>query len=262
MVPFIVIIPARYASTRLPAKPLADIHGKPMVVRVADRARLSGAASVWIACDDERIVAAAAAHDAPCLITAGHHASGTDRLAEAADRLGVTDDTIVVNVQGDEPLIDPAAIREVAHLLAHNPQSDMATLCHPIHDQDSQNNPNQVKVVLDQSGHALYFSRAPIPWPRDGWEAALQQHDPLPIFRHVGLYAYRAGALRRFCALPPAPLEQIEALEQLRALWHGWRIRVGISETPVAPGVDTAEDLAIARRQFAVLNELSNHNES
>ncbi len=249
----VVIIPARYASTRLPAKPLADIHGKPMVVRVAERAALSGATAVWIACDDSRIAAALTQHNMPHLLTAAHHQSGTDRLAEAIDQLALPDDTIVVNVQGDEPLIDPQLIRDVAQQLAADTQADMATLCHPIKDEDSLNNPNIVKVVMNRVGHALYFSRAPIPWPRDGWSHTLAQTGELPIYRHIGLYAYRAGFLREFTQLAPSPLEQLESLEQLRALWHGRTIRVGISSSSAAPGVDTPEDLALARAQFAAM---------
>ncbi len=248
---FVVIIPARYASTRLPAKPLADIHGKPMVVRVAERALESGAQAVWIAADDSRITAAADQHGMNTLLTSAHHASGTDRLAETVDKLALADDTIVVNVQGDEPLIDPQLIRDVAQQLADHGDADMATLCHPIHDEASQRNPNFVKVVMNQAGQALYFSRAPIPYPRDGWHSSTIGMAALPVYRHIGLYAYRAGFLRQYAALPASPLEQLECLEQLRVLWHGHSISVGISQLPAAPGVDTPEDLALARTQFA-----------
>jgi 3-deoxy-manno-octulosonate cytidylyltransferase (CMP-KDO synthetase) len=248
---FVVIIPARYASTRLPAKPLADIHGKPMVVRVAERAVLSGADSVWIVADDERITAAAHAHGHTTLLTGTHHTSGTGRLAEAVDALALNDDCIVVNVQGDEPLIDPQLIRTVAQELADHPESAVATLCHPIQDEDSFLNPNHVKVVMNQAGHALYFSRAPIPWPRDGWRHSSLQSDAPPIYRHIGLYAYRASFLRQYNQLSPSPLEHIESLEQLRVLWHGYSISVAISQLPAAPGVDTPSDLELARTQFA-----------
>lgn len=247
----VVIIPARYASTRLPGKPLADIHGKPMVVRVAERAALSGAAAVWVACDDTRIAEALQKHNTPCLLTGSHHVSGTDRIAEAIDQLALADDAIVVNVQGDEPLIDPQLIRDVAEQLLRDPRADMATLCHPIHDAISFHNPNIVKVVMSQQQHALYFSRAPIPCPRDGLPQSWNDAGVLPIYRHIGLYAYRAGFLRRYTTLPPSPLEQLESLEQLRALWHGHTIRVGISAMPAAPGVDTADDLAHARQHFS-----------
>lgn len=244
MIPFTVIIPARYASTRLPAKPLADIHGKPMVVRVAERALASGAQAVWIAADDERILAAAQAHNIPCLMTSSRHTSGTDRIGEAAKLLKLADDHIVVNVQGDEPLIEPELIRQVAQELADHADSAMSTLCYPIHDETTFHNPNVVKVVMNQQGHALYFSRAAIPWPRAGWHAAPE------AFRHIGLYAYRVNFLYEFSQLPPSHAEETEALEQLRALWHGFSIRVGISAQETAPGVDTAEDLDHARTHF------------
>lgn len=251
---FTVIIPARYASTRLPAKSLADIHGKPMIVRVAERAAHSAATAVWVAADDPRIISAAAEHGIAALLTSPHHASGTERLAEAVAQLGLPDDAIIVNVQGDEPLIAPALIREVAAELAAHPESVMATVCHPIHDYPGMINPHVVKVVIDHDGHAMYFSRAPIPYPRDAFAAGTTLPPGLPVYRHIGLYAYRAGFLKLFASLPPSPLEQFESLEQLRALWHGYKISVGISAEAVAPGVDTADDLALVRALFLTDN--------
>jgi len=245
---FIAVIPARYASTRLPAKPLADIAGKPMVVRVAERAAQSGASAVWVAADDERIITAVKEHGYQALLTATHHASGTDRLAEVMDMLSLDDDTIVVNVQGDEPLIDPVLIHAVARELRLHPEAVMATACHAIHDYATLTNPNVVKLVMDAEGYALYFSRAPIPWPRDAFAAGQSLPDGLPVFRHIGLYAYRAGFLRQYAGLTPAPIERFESLEQLRVLWHGHKISVAVSELPAQPGVDTAEDLAMVRQ--------------
>ncbi|WP_413439177.1 3-deoxy-manno-octulosonate cytidylyltransferase [Sulfuriferula sp. GW1] len=245
---FIAVIPARYASTRLPAKPLADIAGKPMVVRVAERAAQSGASAVWVAADDERIITAVMEHGYQALLTASHHTSGTDRLAEVMDMLSLDDDTIVVNVQGDEPLIDPVLIHAVARELRLHPEAVMATACHAIHDYATLTNPNVVKLVMDAEGYALYFSRAPIPWPRDAFAAGQSLPDGLPVFRHIGLYAYRAGFLRQYAGLTPAPIERFESLEQLRVLWHGHKISVAVSELPAQPGVDTAEDLAMVRQ--------------
>ena len=245
---FIAVIPARYASTRLPAKPLADIAGKPMVVRVAERAAQSGASAVWVAADDARIIAAVEEHGYQALLTSVHHASGTDRLAEVVDKLSLDDDRIVVNVQGDEPLIDPALIHAVARELRLHPEAVMATACHAIHDYATLTNPNVVKLVMDAEGYALYFSRAPIPWPRDAFAAGQSLPDGLPVFRHIGLYAYRAGFLRQYAGLTPAPIERFESLEQLRVLWHGHKISVAVSELPAQPGVDTAEDLAMVRQ--------------
>lgn len=247
---FTVLIPARRASTRLPDKPLADLGGKPMVVRVAERARLSGATQVCVAADDAAILEACAAHGVPALLTRGDHASGTDRLAEASAQLGLGADAIVVNVQGDEPLIDPALIDAVAALLQARPDAAMATAAHPIARVDEFLNPNVVKVVLDARQTALYFSRAPMPWWRDGFAHGVATLPwPAPL-RHIGLYAYRVGFLQRFPTLAAAPLEQIEALEQLRALWHGERIAVHVSADAPGPGVDTPEDLARVRRHF------------
>jgi 3-deoxy-manno-octulosonate cytidylyltransferase (CMP-KDO synthetase) len=247
---YTVIIPARHASTRLPAKPLADIHGKPMIVRVAERAALSQAQQVWVAADDERIMQALDEHGITGILTAPHHASGTDRLAEAVMQLGLDDDAIVVNVQGDEPLIAPELIHSVAADLAAHPESVMATVCHAIDDTASMINPNIVKVVMDKDGHALYFSRAPIPYPRDVFAAGAALPTDLPVYRHIGLYAYRVGFLKHYADLSPAPIEQFESLEQLRVLWHGYKISVSISPHPAAPGVDTAEDLTRVRELF------------
>jgi 3-deoxy-manno-octulosonate cytidylyltransferase (CMP-KDO synthetase) len=247
---YTVIIPARYASTRLPAKPLADIHGKPMIVRVAERAALTAAQSIWVAADDERILQALTEHNINGLLTASHHASGTDRLAEAVIQLGLDDDAIVVNVQGDEPLIAAELIHNVAADLAAHPEAVMSTVCHAIDDTASMMNPNIVKVVMDNAGHALYFSRAPIPYPRDAFAAGAPLPSNLPVYRHIGLYAYRVGFLKKYATLSPAPIEQFESLEQLRVLWHGHKISVSISPHPAAPGVDTAADLAQVRELF------------
>jgi 3-deoxy-manno-octulosonate cytidylyltransferase (CMP-KDO synthetase) len=253
---FTVLIPARFASTRLPGKPLADIAGKPMVVRVAENARDSGAATVVVATDDARIADAARAHGVDACLTRSDHPTGTDRLAEAAIALGLDDDAIVVNVQGDEPLLAPALVARMAALLASRPDAAIATACHPIHDATEAFNPNVVKVVLDRAGFALYFSRATIPWARDAFATfragGQLDHLPegLPIYRHYGLYAYRAGFLRRFPTLTPAPIERFEALEQLRALWHGERIVVEVTEGTPAPGVDTPEDLERVRALY------------
>jgi len=237
-VTFTVLIPARYASTRLPGKPLSDIGGKPMVVHVAERALDSGATRVVVATDDERIRAAVAAHGIEVLMTRTDHPTGTDRLAEAAVALDLDDDAIVVNVQGDEPLLEPALIREVAAKLAAHPEAAIATACHPIEDATEAFNPNIVKVVVDHAGHALYFSRATIPWARDAFaDGAHNVPDGLPLYRHYGLYAYRVAFLRRYQTLSPAPIERFEALEQLRALWHGYRIVVAITRGTPAPGV-------------------------
>lgn len=251
--PFTVLIPARLASTRLPDKPLADIGGLPMVVRVAQRALASGASRVVVAADDARIVDACTRHGIDALLTRTDHASGSDRLAEACTLLALPDDEIVVNVQGDEPLIHPALIDAVAAELAAQAEAAMSTAAHPIDSAADFGNPNVVKVVLDARGHALYFSRAPIPWWRDGRapnDGPAMPTSPTPL-RHIGIYGYRAGFIRAFPTLPPAPIESTEALEQLRALWHGFRIAVHVSERSPAPGVDTPEDLARVRALFA-----------
>ncbi len=249
---FRVVVPARHASTRLPAKPLADIAGRPMVVRVLERALAAGAAEVWVATDHEAVRDAVQAAGGQALMTRADHPSGTDRLAEVAQVLGWADDDIVVNVQGDEPLIDPALISAVAAALADDAEAAIATAAHALGDVAEVFNPNVVKVVCDARQRALYFSRAPIPWARDAW-AERRDAIPagLPLLRHVGLYAYRVGFLRRYAALAPSPLEQWEALEQLRALWHGYRIRVLELDAAPPAGVDTAEDLARVRAVFA-----------
>ena len=249
---FSVLIPARYASTRLPGKPLADIAGKPMIVRVAERAQASGAARVAVATDDRRIAAVVEAHGYTACMTRPDHPTGTDRLAEAALQLGLADDAIVVNVQGDEPLLAPDLIRSMAGLLAAHGDAAMATACHLIADPAEAFNPNVVKVVLDRAGYALYFSRATIPWARDAF-AVNRERIPkgLPLYRHYGLYAYRVGFLRAFPTLAPAPVERFEALEQLRALWHGYRIIVEVTTGTPAPGVDTPEDLERVRALYA-----------
>jgi 3-deoxy-manno-octulosonate cytidylyltransferase (CMP-KDO synthetase) len=245
---FTVLIPARLASTRLPNKPLADLHGKPMVVRVAERALASGAERVVVAADDARITAACAQHGVAAVMTRSDHASGSDRLAEACEQLGLDGEAIVVNVQGDEPLIDPAQIRACAALLEQRADCVMSTVAHAIHDVAEFGNPNVVKVVLDAESRALLFSRAPLPWWRDGYAGGIHAlPQALPALRHVGLYAYRAAFLRRFPLLPPAPLERVEALEQLRVMWHGHRIAVHVADVAPGPGVDTPEDLARVR---------------
>jgi 3-deoxy-manno-octulosonate cytidylyltransferase (CMP-KDO synthetase) len=251
-VTFTVVVPARLASTRLPDKPLADIGGVPMVVRVAQHAALSGAREVVVAADHESIVQACRQHGVPALMTRVDHASGSDRLAEACMLLGLDGDAMVVNVQGDEPLIEPALIDACAALLAARRDCVMATAAHAIHELADYLNPNVVKVVLDAESRALLFSRAPLPWWRDGSAAGSPAlpHEP-PALRHVGLYAYRAGFLRRFPSLPQAPLERTEALEQLRVLWHGERIAVHVSSHAPGPGVDTPEDLERVRQLYA-----------
>jgi len=252
---FRAVIPARYASTRLPGKPLADIGGKPMVVRVVEAAQKSGASEIWVATDDRRVADAVVAHGHRVAMTRADHASGTDRIAEVAEQFGWLDDDIVVNVQGDEPLLDPALVAEVAQALAADPQAAIATAAHAIADAAEFQNPNVVKVVTDAAGRALYFSRAPIPWPRDAFAAG---RDTLPASlaarRHVGLYAYRVSFLRRYGQLSPAPFEQFESLEQLRALWHGYDIRVIECAHVPSPGVDTPEDLERVRKMFVAVH--------
>jgi 3-deoxy-manno-octulosonate cytidylyltransferase (CMP-KDO synthetase) len=242
---FQVVIPARYASTRFPGKPLADIAGKPMVVRVCERAAQSGAAAVHVATDDDRISDAVKKHGFPVVATRTDHPSGTDRIAEAAQRLKLADDALVVNVQGDEPLVEPRLIAEVAARLQERAAASMASACHAIADEAEMGNPNVVKVVLDREGYALYFSRSRIPFPRDQGETSRT-----PTYRHVGLYAYRMRFLREYAELAPSPLERAEALEQLRALWHGHRIAMVASEAAVPPGVDTREDLEVVRKMW------------
>ena len=244
---FTVIVPARLASTRLPNKPLADIHGLPMVVRVAQRAAHSQAAQVVVAADSPEIVQACQNHGIRALLTQVDHPSGSDRLAEASALLGLGPNELVVNVQGDEPLINPLLIDQVAQLLVQRPMASMSTAAHEIQNVAEFINPNVVKVVVDQAQLALYFSRAPIPWWRDGFAHGIQTlPTPAPL-RHIGIYAYRVGFLQSFPSLPPAPIETGEALEQLRALWHGHKIAVHITPEAPGPGVDTPEDLERVR---------------
>ncbi len=274
MVAFHVVIPARHASTRLPGKPLLPIAGKPMVVRVAERAAQSGARQIWIATDHHAIADVVREHGFKACLTKETHASGTDRIAEVVEQQGWTDDTIVVNVQGDEPLMPPALVRAVAEHLHAHPECAIATACHALHDEAALRNPNIVKTVLDKHGNALYFSRAPIPYPRDAFMAlsssagrdgrssspeggdvgrgAVQQPLPqgLPVLRHIGIYAYRAGFLRAYGQLAPAAIEQFEALEQLRALYHGYKIGVFVADEAPPSGVDTEQDLHVARMLF------------
>ena len=251
---FKVVIPARFASTRLPGKPLLDICGKPMVIRVAEQAAKSGAQQIIIATDHQPIITAANEHGFHACMTRADHSSGTDRIAEVSAQQGWTDDTIVVNVQGDEPLIPPSLISAVAQHLADHPDCAIATACHPIHEEAFMRNPNIVKAVLDKHGNALYFSRAPIPWPRD----AYAENQPLPqsvtVLRHIGIYAYRAGFLREYGQLTPALIEQVESLEQLRALYHGYKIGVTITQEAPPSGVDTQQDLQVARQDFETQN--------
>ncbi len=261
---FTVLIPARLASTRLPGKPLADIGGAPMVVRVAQRVMplmgSSGPVRVVVAADSPEIVTACLVHGIEAVLTRDDHPSGSDRLAEACHLLGLADDEIVVNVQGDEPLIDPALVSAVAQLLIQRPEASISTAAHAIDDLADFNNPNVVKVVLDARGLALYFSRAPIPHWRDapmpsGGHAALAQGkgalpSPAPL-RHIGIYGYQVGFLREFPSLAQVPLEITEALEQLRAMWYGYRIAVHVAAHAPGPGVDTPQDLERVRRLFA-----------
>ena len=247
---FTVLIPARMASSRLPDKPLADLAGLPMVVRVAQRANESSASRVVVATDDERVLAACQSHGVEAVMTRSDHLSGSDRLAEACEILQLEDQEIVVNVQGDEPLIAPESIDAVAKLLATRDDCSMSTLAHAIDAVEEFSSPHVVKVVLDARDTALYFSRAPIAWWRDGFSDGVH-HLPSPApLRHVGLYAYRVAFLRVFPQLTPAPLEMLESLEQLRALWHGHRIAVHVSEHAPGPGIDTPDDLARVRRFF------------
>ena len=242
---FKVVIPARYASTRLPGKPLLDIAGKPMVVRVAEQAAKSGASDIVIATDFEPIISVAKAYNFKAMMTRVEHTSGTDRIAEVATQLGWHDDEIVVNVQGDEPLIDPNLITQIAQHLANSKDAVMATACHAIHDEASMINPNIVKVVVDACGNALYFSRAPIPYLRDdAHKSNIQAH------RHIGIYAYRVGFLKKYAQLAVTELEKIESLEQLRVLYHGYKIGVVITKNAPASGVDTQDDLDYVRSVF------------
>jgi len=255
--PFTVVIPARFGSSRLLGKPLADIGGRPMIQHVWQRAQESRAGRVVIATDDARVQQACERFGAEVVMTAAGHASGTDRLAEVAQALDLDADHRVVNVQGDEPLIPSVLINQVADNLGLHPEAAIATLCERIHDTESVFNPNVVKVVFDQQGMAHYFSRAPIPWYRDGWAAAdstvnRDLPDNFGYFRHIGIYGYRAGVLADFVRWPPAPAEQVEALEQLRALYNGARIHVDLAAVSPPAGVDTEADL---QRVRAFLNK-------
>lgn len=254
---WVALIPARLASTRLPDKPLADIGGQPMVVRVAELAARSGAARVVVATDSARVFDAVQASGIEVLMTRADHPSGTDRLAEAAAALGLAPDSVVVNVQGDEPLMPPALIARVAQALLAHPAWSIATAAHPIDSVGDWLNPNVVKVITDALGQALYFSRSPLPFARDAL-AGFPQRLPteLPpvlhgqVLRHIGLYAYRVGFLQQYPGLPVSPLETLESLEQLRALWNGHRIGVEIAEQAPATGVDTPEDLERVRQAW------------
>lgn len=269
MLTFHAVIPARHASTRLPGKPLLPIAGKPMVVRVAEQAAQSGAQQIWVATDHHAIANVVHEYGFKACLTKDTHASGTDRIAEVVEQQGWPDDTIVVNAQGDEPLIPPSLIRAVAQHLHDHPECAIATACHRIHDEASLRNPNIVKTILDKRGNALYFSRAPIPYPRDAFmvlaSSAGRDDCPssprgevrrgalpadLPVLRHIGLYAYRASFLRAYGKLTPAAIEQFEALEQLRALYHGYKIGVFITEQAPPGGVDTEQDLHAVRQYF------------
>lgn len=243
---FRVVIPARLGSTRLPRKPLAQIAGKPMVIHVAERAYASGAEQVWIATDSEEIEQVANANGVSVRLTSAQHASGSDRIAQLVHDLGWSAETLVVNVQGDEPLIAPALIRQVATQLELHPAAAIATACHAIAEPAELADPNIVKVVCDAAGYASYFSRAAIPFARDGTF-------PEMAYRHIGIYAYRAEFLKQFTELPSAPTERCEALEQLRALWHGYKISVALSQSAPGPGIDTEEDLQRVRALFAAL---------
>jgi 3-deoxy-manno-octulosonate cytidylyltransferase (CMP-KDO synthetase) len=242
---FHVLIPARLASTRLPNKPLADIGGAPMIVRVAQQVAKSQAASIVVAADNARIASACTSANVRCVLTREDHTSGTDRLAEAAQLLGLHDDDIVVNVQGDEPFIEPDLINAVANLLETDKTAAMSTAAHPISLPHELSNPNIVKVVCDIAQNALYFSRACIPFDRDN-----SGKIALPVLRHMGIYAYRVGFLKKFALLPPAPIEQLEMLEQLRALWNGYKIKVSIAQGASPAGVDTPDDLLAAQQEW------------
>jgi 3-deoxy-manno-octulosonate cytidylyltransferase (CMP-KDO synthetase) len=244
---FHVLIPARLASTRLPNKPLADLAGLPMVVRVAQRAALSQAQQVVVTTDHASILEACTTHGVRALMTRSDHPSGSDRLAEACALLGLDGDQIVVNLQGDEPLMDPALLNACAALLHERTDCVMSTAAHAIDNVADLTNPNVVKVVTDAAGRALYFTRSVVPWWRDGYAGGIHALPAPPPLRHIGLYAYRAGFLRRFPQLELAPLERIESLEQLRVLWHGERIAVYLAEHAPGPGVDTPEDLERVR---------------
>lgn len=249
--PFVVAIPARYGSTRLPAKPLREIGGLPMVVRVAQRALQAGAAQVVVAVDDPRIAEALAGQGVDVCMTRADHASGSDRLAECVEHYAWPDETIVVNLQGDEPFAPAAGIREVAGALAQD-DAPMATLATPIENAEELFDPNVVKLVRTTAGRALYFSRAPLPWARDAFAVSRATLPAdVPCLRHIGIYAYRAGFLRRYTGLSRTPLEQAESLEQLRVLEHGYPIAVRLTPEPFPPGIDTEADLQRAAQWLA-----------
>jgi 3-deoxy-manno-octulosonate cytidylyltransferase (CMP-KDO synthetase) len=251
---FVAVIPARWASTRFPGKPLIDLGGKPMVVRVAERALGSGASTVVVATDDARIADACSHHGVAVVMTRSDHPTGTDRLSEVAAQLGLSDDVVVVNVQGDEPLIPPEMIARTAQWLDSHPDAAIATLCHPIHLAEELASSNVVKCVLDERENALYFSRASIPYARDAWNATggriTSIPDQMPVYRHIGLYAYRAGFLRVFPGLSIPAIERFESLEQLRALAHGYRISVMRVADALPPGIDTPADYAALKSRF------------
>ena len=248
---YTIIIPARMHSTRLPGKPLADIAGKPMVVRVAERARLTSASRIIVATDHPDIVNACEEHGVDAVLTRSDHPTGTDRISEVCRKLGLDDGELVVNIQGDEPLIPPAVVDQVASLLAQKPGCAIATAAHPIASLEDFLNPNVVKVELNAMGQAMTFSRAPLPWPRDAFKAA-EKHLPegFSALHHIGLYAYRVRFLKEFPELPPAPIETMESLEQLRALWNGEQIAVLVLDEALPPGVDTEEDLERVRKVY------------
>lgn len=248
---FSVVIPARYGASRLPGKPLLDIAGKPMIQRVWEQGKASGASAVIVATDDERIAEAVTTFGGQVCMTSPQHPSGTDRLQEVASKMNWADEDIVVNVQGDEPLIPPAVIDQVAKNLADHAEAGIATLCEPIHDVEELTNPNAVKVVADKAGRALYFSRATVPWPREAFSADSRVMPQSGAwFRHIGIYAYRVDFLQQFVTWPPSPLEQLEQLEQLRALHNGVPIHVAAARDTVPAGVDTQADLDAVRQQF------------
>jgi len=249
---FVAVIPARFASTRLPGKPLLEINGKAMVIHVAERARASGATAVFVATDHPEIAKTVEKHGFTAIMTRTDHASGTDRIAEVAAQQNLPGDTIVVNIQGDEPLIDPALIHTVAQQLGNHSDAAISTLCSPLTDVTHLANTNVVKVVLDRNGYALYFSRAPIPFARDAFAGGIHAMPAgLPAYRHIGIYAYRAAFLARYAQMEPAEIEKAVALEQLRALWHGHKISVAVTADAPHAGVDTAEDLEHVRALLA-----------
>ena len=246
---FTVVIPARYDSTRLPGKPLVDIAGKPMIQHVYERAQESGAESIIIATDDQRVAEAASGFAAQVCMTSSKHGSGTERLSEVVTKLGLSNDEIVVNLQGDEPLMPPSLIHQVAQNLAEHSQASVATLSEKIHTAAELFDPHAVKVISDKNGYAIYFSRAPIPWDRDAFTITTEELPERSLhFRHIGLYAYRAGFIQQYVSWPACELEKLESLEQLRVLWHGHKIHVAEADESAVAGVDTEADLARARR--------------